>query len=579
MTTMNAFATRILEVHSHYAWDQDHMRRAIRFAAAQGMTGVALHRNDIVDELVYPGSYFGTSGDRRYRNTHERYQDIFRRLYRLTPTRRSRPNIRRDYLCWMVDEASRHGLELWLENKEVWYPDILVELVPDVLVDGHVCPTHPLWPRFLEEKYAELIVDLPGFAGLITSPATRESRLSISGNTCECDRCRATRPGEWYRRVLAAVHGPLQRAGKRLVVRDFVFDSAAHADIASGIEALPAEIIVSFKNTPHDYYPTFPHNPRIGQVGSRRQWVEFDTMGQYFGWGIAPAIMIDDHRDRMTHALRHGVEGVLIRTDWESLDSHSCFRTPNLVSLYSAAALSRDPATDSLSIYARWLEEQRLLPSGASASAKERCARWAQQVLGGTWPVTRRALYTNDCVFSDSSTLPVSLDHAWWLAEEKNSLRDWDASKQDALAPTDENIARILEEKADALSLWEQLNERARENPGLVPEAHAEMVERFRVFGVYVKTFALIGQTAILARRLVDASPAPARADIERYGAPLAERLAALRAHAEALRDFGHSLAGAEYVIPLLLNPERVTAFIEDVTRRLSDRQVRLPAA
>ena len=51
-------------------------------------------------------------------------------------------------------------------------------------------------------------------------------------------------------------------------------------------------------------------------------------MGQYYGWGISPAVMIDDQRDRMRYALQHGVNGVLIRTDWESLDGHSCFRTP-----------------------------------------------------------------------------------------------------------------------------------------------------------------------------------------------------------------------------------------------------------
>jgi hypothetical protein len=34
------------------------------------------------------------------------------------------------------------------------------------------------------------------------------------------------------------------------------------------------------------------------------------------------------------------------------------------------------------------------------------------------------------------------------------------------------------------------------------------------------------------------------------------------------LRTFRHLLAGAEYVIPLLLNPERVVAFVEDVTRQ-----------
>lgn len=573
MKAMDHFPVRILEVHSQLAWDQDHARRVIRFAAQHGMTGIALHRNDIVDLVVYPARYFGASEVRAYRNIHERYQDIFRTLYRLTPHRRSKPNIQRDYLVWLTREANRHGLSLWLENKEVWYPDILPELFPEVLVDGRPCPTHPMWPQFLRVKYGELVVDVPGIAGIITSPGTRESRLSIAGNLCRCERCRATPPGEWHRQVLTAIYDSLKHAGKRLVVRDFVFDPEAHAGVVQGIGELPADIIVSLKNTPHDYYPTFPHNPRIGHVGPHPQWVEFDTMGQYFGWGIAPAIMLDDLKTRMDYARQHGVEGVLVRTDWESLDNHSCFRTPNVVNLHGAAALARSPSRDPIAIYAQWLEECSMLRPGLPAAERALCARWAEDVLGQTWSVTRRALYTNDCVFSDSSNFPVSLEHAWWLAEEKNSLQDWDPSKRGALRPTDENIGRILKEKEDALEIWERLNARLQDNPGLNPEAHAQLIERFRIFRLYVKGFALIGQAAILARRLIegDGNP-PTPEGTAQYGAKLRERIEALRGYEQELLRFQQEESGQEYVVYLLLNPERVRAFVDDVERQLAAR-------
>ena len=82
-------------------------------------------------------------------------------------------------------------------------------------------------------------------------------------------------------------------------------------------------------------------------------------------------------------------------------------------------------------------------------------------MLGGSWEITRRACYVQDCVFSDSTNYPVSLDHAFWLAEEKNSLRDWDPAKADALAPTEAVALAVMAEKDEAVSRAEALLVRA----------------------------------------------------------------------------------------------------------------------
>ena len=154
-------------------------------------------------------------------------------------------------------------------------------------------------------KYTELFQDLPELAGIITAPGTGESRLAISSNRCRCELCRATTPTQWYTRLVAgdAQADPRGRAaarGARLRVRP----RRRTRSWPRRSERLPTDIIVSLKNTPHDYYPTFPDNPRLGKVGPHRQWLEYDCMGQYFGWGIAPAIMIEDIRRRLDHAAR-----------------------------------------------------------------------------------------------------------------------------------------------------------------------------------------------------------------------------------------------------------------------------------
>ncbi len=55
-------------------------------------------------------------------------------------------------------------------------------------------------------------------------------------------------------------------------------------------------------------------------------------------------------------------------------------------------------------------------------------------------------------MFSDATLYPVSLAQAWWLLEEKNSLKDWLPEKADAQAKTEENVWRIIAEKDEALA-------------------------------------------------------------------------------------------------------------------------------
>jgi hypothetical protein len=559
---MPEFTFRALEVHSVYAWDYDWVCRALRFIRDHDMTALVLHRNDIVDSMVYPGKFFGAAGERR--NIFERYQDIHRALYRYTPTRRSGPYLRRDYLKRVIDLAARLGIEVWFENKELTFHDIFLELNPHLVKDGTICPNEPFWWDFVGAKYTELYQDLPGLAGIITAPGTGESRLAISSNRCRCELCRGSTVPDWYGKLIRAMHAPIVAGGGRLAVRDFVFDRAAQDALVQAIQALPNDIIISFKNTPHDYYPTFPDNPRLGDAGERPQWVEFDCMGQYFGWGIAPAVMIDDMRRRLAHAARLGAEGAIFRTDWESLDGHTVFHTPNLINLYAGAVLARDQDDEATPVYEAWLSEQAMLRADASPEERREAAAWAARLLGSSWDITRRALFTRDCVFTDATLFPVSLAHAWWLAEEKNSLKDWDESKAGALATTEENVGRILREKDEAAELLAALPELLDAPPAALTDAAlADLRARVEVFGHYVHASQAIGHALILTRYALDhpsdTSPFHAEAATLRTAAmgmllQLADRFAKLARST----DHGHA-------VYTLLSPERLRALYTDL--------------
>lgn len=495
-----SFEVRALELHSQYAWDYNWIINTMDFMKDLDFNTLVLHRNDFIDLIIYPGKYFGyeeKAGDTIF----ETYSHIFRKLYQYTPTRRSGPYQRRAFLKRVLEQAKRRGIDVYIENKELYFPDILLEFYPNLVHDGHICATDPFWLEFLQVKYRDFFREFPEVAGIITAPATGESRVSIKSNRCQCERCRCTRKEDWFDNVLRAMYAPIHEAGKTLVVRDFVFDPQAHGEIAGVMERLPEDVVISLKNTPHDYYPTFPDNNRIGNVGNHRQWIEYDAMGQYFGWGVAMADLTGDYRKRMCYAREKGATGVVIRTDWESLDGHTAFGTPNRINLYAGAMLAADPGVSDRDIYLRFLRSENWLKDGLTPEETGEAARWFGRLMGGTWEATRRMLYVQGCVFSDSSLMPVSFAHAFWLAEEKNSLKAWDPSKADALAPDREHLEAALAEKKEAVERVTALCALSGEPPaGIRPEKAGELARRFGIHREYAEMYAAAVSALMLTR-------------------------------------------------------------------------------
>jgi hypothetical protein len=362
-----------------------------------------------------------------------------------------------------------------------------------------------------------------------------------------------------------SLYRPTSKAGKQLIVRDFVFDKKTQDDLAGAWTRLPDDIAVCLKNTPHDYYPTFPHNPRITPEPGRAQWVEFDSMGQYYGWGIAPAVLIDDTRDRLRFAAGCGVQGILSRTDWEALHGHSCFDTPNLVNLYAFAQLGQDLEAPSRAVWEAWLARCEALPD-ATPQVTDRCLEWLEATLGRSWPVVAGTLYAHDCVFSDSSTFPVSVEHAFWLGEEKNSLRDWDATKRDALSPDADNVRSLLAEKDQALELFGEISRRAHEgNPGFEDSFYEDLLRRIEVFGLYVAGFRHAMRSAAIARHLLTFGDA-ADGDLL---AMLPDAQRELRAYCDLLETHEK---GDWYPAFIVMSGQRLRTLHDDVEGMLATR-------
>lgn len=569
---MSEFDVRAIEVHSTYAWDFRWITKVLEFAHAQGLNALVLHRNDVVDQVVFPGLLFGVEPGTA-KNIFERYNKAYRSIYKYTPTRRSGPQLRRDYLRRVVECAARLGIAVFLENKELYFPDVLLELFPHLTKGGHVCASDPFWANFLHTKYSELLEDVPGIAGIITSLGTGESRVSITSNRCTCELCRSMTTERWYSELFGAIYKPLAAKGKKLIVRDFVFTKKHQDSLASQFDNLPADVAIAIKNTPHDYYPTFPENRLIETLENRSKWVEFDTMAQYFGWGICPSVMLDDFRKRFTHARQHGVSGIILRTDWESLDGHTAFDTPNIVNLYAGAAFSSSLDATDESVCEAWLRDIGAFTAGSGDASEKEAVAWVAAALGKSWDVIKRGLFVKDCVYNDCSTFPVGYEQALWLTMEKNSLQDWLPEKSSVYDATESNTLSIIAEKDDAFARAVALSIEINECPcaALTPEFRVTLARHFSANVLYIRGFRAHATLFALLRFALEKTSK----DVQLSGKPASSLIESAFAEIdEVISEYRAYFADTSLPHPFyqLLNPDKLECFRNDAMKTAKEK-------
>lgn len=473
------FTFRGLELHGRRMWDRARVVEALEEIRRRDMTALVLHETDMLNYVLFPRAYFDPYA-----------------AWSGAPPRRGENAIQnnRVYLDHVIRLASTYGVPVWLEVKELTFPDEVLELRPDLVKDGVVCPSDPFWAEFVERRTAELFADFPDIAGLIVSPGSPEGRASPAQGKCRCERCQGMTLQRWYRDVIGGLHSPVSAAGRRLAVRDFAYRPKDHGPLLAALEELPRDIILCAKVTPHDFYPTFPDNPAVAPT-DRPLWIEYDVHGQFFGWGLFPCFVQEDIAHRMDHALKAGAEGGLFRIEWERVNDLWALETPNALNLIAAAALAKGDAPSAVEVCATWLREQML-----DAAA----APWLAGIMEQTWPIIRKTLFIDGFVFADCSMFPRSIGRAWWTMERKHSLADWDSSRAMDLDLTPARLEALLAEKQEALELTDTLMQDLAEPwPGTQAEAIVVVRDQFRLFSTYVEGLALCAKVCLLARAYV----------------------------------------------------------------------------
>ena len=547
-----SYKDRLLEIHGINMWNTFHVDRAIRFAKQFHLTGIIFHCNELIDKVIFPDKYFDKD-----------------ELLSFNPVRNSITKNYRYYLRTVLDKCKANGLEFYAEVKEIYFHYDLLTKYPELRGEnGALCATDPFWWEFLEEKYREFFERFPDVAGIIVSPGTRESMVSFAANRCDCERCKGYDVDQWYRNLLAAMHRAIDAAGKKLIVRDFSYTKAHQYAMVDAAGSVSDNITMSMKKVPHDYYPVFPDNPAIGNCGKLNQWVEYDTWGQFFGLGVFPCSVAEDMRGRMNRYLERGATGVMLRTDWENMTQSSVFCAFNMLNLIAGAMLSFDVKTEMDDIYEAWFDYGLVSPLISDTYGQEPCPvaekdrPFFREIMQLGWKILEKGIHVRGHVFNRNCQIFDRYDLTYNIMTVFHSRDQWEPGASKRVEPTDENIAAMIGEKAEAVAMAGQLRDMIRTgNPDVSEPVRRYLEFLAEGFLAYIEGFQIELTSTVYTRRAeLSGDPVDigrARETLEGY-----EELA--KKYAKLVREKGYS-----HVVEYMLDGDRLLLFKASVERTL----------
>jgi hypothetical protein len=535
-------------------WCWKDVDQALDFIEKFGMNALIFHQTDMMDFVVLPEAYFS--------------EEL---LWERWPVRYITVATYKSFIQEVTKRAKARGIAFYPEFKEIWYPEGLLEVYPELKnADGQICPTNPFWFEFLRVKMEELVMSFPDISGAIISPATRESKVSISKKTCDCERCRKTDPLEWYKDFIRAVHEPLAKLDKTLVIRDFSYSKEHQNAVIEAAGAVSRDIVIGLKNVPHDFWPTYPHNPKLGSTQGLAQWAEFDVWGQYYGQGAFPASLVEDLQHRIRHCRSKGVTGTWFRTDLEWIDETNNFNNFNTLNLIAAAMLSADPDQDLDNVYRAWVEYglySGFTPSTETGApvvptAPDAMGKLKAFMKAGS-SVMEKALYVRGHVFNYSSQYSQSMSSIYNIMQVWHEREQWDPGSSQNLEPTAENLQVIFAEKREAVEEAERLRSILQPETLGLPEAFVKELETMLgLYPYYARGYELSAHAYFTAKRAMMTKHA---SDIE-TAKDKADHLDAFRIElAKRFEDTHYP-----HYVYWMMDPDRLRELSEDVVKQLS---------
>lgn len=130
--------------------------------------------------------------------------------------------------------------------------------------------------QFEAHCLAEFFATYPEVDGLVVTSIHETD--SILGRAGDADR------RERLFRLYTAIYAACRKAGKEMILRDFIVKKADYDDFTAVLDRLPCDIIVMTKEILADWcFIRQEKNPYISRYRGRRLVVEFDLYGEYQG--------------------------------------------------------------------------------------------------------------------------------------------------------------------------------------------------------------------------------------------------------------------------------------------------------
>jgi len=535
---------RGLEFHGKSFWSYKKVEYALDIIRDYGLNALVIHDTDFMTNFIYPSEFLNPYAP-----------------WAGAPVRRGENALQNNiyYFRDLLKRAARKNVDVWIEIKELTFPDEIVEKFPELIENGVFCPTNPFWAKLLQAKYKDLVEWYPGVKGVVLSAGSPEGKAALSQKKCKCRRCASTKLSDWYVSMLNPIYEALKTKGVKLSVREFSYTVDHQIAITEAMKQMPKDVIFCIKVTPHDFYPTFPDNTLLAEINDRPKWIEYDTMGQYYGWGVIPCPMFKDVNDRVSYALKNNVEGAVFRVEWERVNDWDALESPNRMNMYLAAnACLGKPASINDTIR-KWLSEEQVIYN-------EEDFALLKNYFEDIWDIIKHALYINDTVFADSSMVLMSIERAWWSMADKHSLAEWFPERKVDLELDEKKVTLYIKEKEDALNkinAWKEKIDLLNHFTWITDFLKKTILLTER----YIRLHYHYGKLLILASFIEQIN--------EKGQTAPREKIAGFEAAINEMEDFtkliDNWLAASDYrhQVYLLFNPERCQFWIRGAKERL----------
>ncbi|MBI2940649.1 MAG: hypothetical protein HYY04_09455 [Chloroflexi bacterium] len=380
----------------------------------------------------------------------------------------------------LVSLAADYGIDVYLTMVELRYPPALPRLHPEIVATDppggkryfappnwpwlrqnlpRVCTSHPTTWAWYRAKVRELFEVVPEAAGMELWISWADTDVFY----CACARCRARTPAEHLHELIAQALAGMDEAApgqdKRLILRTYLGGwrhILAEEFFAPLAGRLDRRVIVCNKAQYGDmYYGNAPH-PLAGRyVPHNAEAIEFCLGGEYragLRWGtLAPISPFIEERVQL-YADR-GVDGLYQR----HLDWQNHFNAPDFETFF---ALAWDRTASPERIWQRWAERTY----GAEVGPR------VVEILRDGTRVMEKAMYVRGVALGSHTLFPESLERMRHLTVNRSAkLVD---GGMERIAPTRENVQRIVAEKDEAIALSHRVLARVEGLRPDLPDKH-----------------------------------------------------------------------------------------------------------